>query len=193
MTSSLIARKHLDLWQADDPSKDGTPTLRQRLTDAIHEAVELTNAHWISGNATLRHERDTAQAQLNAVKAALNCDESAEDAETAARRLYHERTTMAKQLTTICSDETFPRTSLFDQMTIALLEQRVAHEAKIAAANLQAYWDEIGKQCKYEERITVLENQLAALRQARDDAVAACHLAVQEHEAYVAMMHDRGP
>ena len=35
-----IARKHLDLWQDSDPRVPNTPTLDQRVEDAINEAIE---------------------------------------------------------------------------------------------------------------------------------------------------------
>lgn len=85
MTPAQIANKHIDAWIADCTD---SPTLRQRVEDAVWEGIVQAHANWQAGNATLRHERDVAQAQLAALKAACNFDVSGDASpETTVRRL----------------------------------------------------------------------------------------------------------
>jgi len=82
-----ITTRHLEAWFAD--RGDERLTLRQHFSDAITEAVAETNKLWAAGANTLRFERDKAQAELAAVRAALSC-QSGENTENVARKLYHD-------------------------------------------------------------------------------------------------------
>lgn len=119
---SLVS-KHLDGWLY---STENGPCLRERMADAIREAVKQRDKLWADGNETLRHERDRALAEVERIRSHVGCARN-------------------QGSTQFC------------------------HEA------------------------VDLQKKLEAMTQCRDDAVAAAHLAVQEHEAYVAMMHDKGP
>ena len=70
MTPPELADKHLDLWFKDGVSVpgDGKLTLRERVTDAIKEALEKQEADNAAGHATIIHERDVAQAEVARLK-----------------------------------------------------------------------------------------------------------------------------
>ena len=57
--------RHLSDWLGSGPD---SPCLRERMADAIREAVAAQDKLWADGNATLRHERDVAIAALKVEK-----------------------------------------------------------------------------------------------------------------------------
>ena len=54
---SALLDRHLSDWLGSGPD---SPCLRERMADAIREAVAAQDKLWADGNATLRHERDAA-------------------------------------------------------------------------------------------------------------------------------------
>jgi len=59
--TALISR-HVNPWYEAD--KTPVKTLRECIADAVAEAIAITDKNWQDGNATLRHERDVAQAKV---------------------------------------------------------------------------------------------------------------------------------
>jgi hypothetical protein len=60
-----IADKYIDVWANAEPM---TQTLREHVADAIAEALEMQSREYQSGANTLRHERDRAIEELNALR-----------------------------------------------------------------------------------------------------------------------------
>jgi hypothetical protein len=66
-----IANKHIDLWMQSDATDPASRPLRQRVEDAITEALAVQAEEYRKGQETLRHERDAAlQCRDEAVLAA---------------------------------------------------------------------------------------------------------------------------
>ncbi len=87
-----IAERHLSEWCASPPGMERQPTLRRHFIEAMAEAATEERKAWQAGNGTLRHERDVAQNELAAVRAALSFDPAVDrDLESCARRLFHDR------------------------------------------------------------------------------------------------------
>lgn len=96
MTPTLIqqiADRHVEAWLSTPGELASSVTLRVHVANAITEAVAENDRQWQAGADTLRHERDQAQAQLAAIRAALSFNPSEDrDLETCARRHFHGHT-----------------------------------------------------------------------------------------------------
>lgn len=96
MTPTLItalANKHVEAWLSTPGELASSVTLRGHVARAITEAVAENDRQWQAGADTLRHERDQAQAQLAAIRAALSFNPAEDrDLETCARRHFHGHT-----------------------------------------------------------------------------------------------------
>ena len=60
---NALLDKHLSDWLGSESG----PTLRERMADAIREAVAAQDKLWAAGNATLRYERDQTRLVLGKV------------------------------------------------------------------------------------------------------------------------------
>lgn len=167
MTLPEIANKHLDLWFADGPPQHvpSRPSLLDRVVDALTEAQDLRDKLWQDGNATYKHERDAALAKLAGINAALNMDlYPDQDAETVARRLYHEFPAMERSL-----DE--------QARIISGLRRDLAAATRDAALNDERLFLPVDFVLKQNAEY---ERKLAEMAKCRDDAVEACRIAVGE-------------
>lgn len=171
-TTALIDR-HLTGWLGSDAPE---PTLRDRIAAMIAEAIAGRDKLFADGQETMRHEWNVALAKLRAVEAAASFDPAQDrDLETCVRRLYHSEAAHRGAFADAVKACSFMQD---EQDELWRYGMRLGHRTTVEGIEaLRRHRNE-------------LRDHLAAMTTARDDAVQAAHLAVEESERLRRLVED---